>query len=107
LKKDVSFKKKTVYGDEEFKENPLLKKTILNKLDADTWMWQIPLYNSTILSIGLVSNKDITSEDYMENVPKNSPIYNIKPITKKPEYPKELLKLHKAISYSKKSKKLY
>lgn len=42
--------------------------TLLNHISDGLWLWQIPLYNTSILSVGVVSlKKEITTKEY-ENI---------------------------------------
>jgi len=83
--------------------------TVINKIGQDSWIWQIPLYNSTILSMGLLHRGDpLSNEGLIEHCKKYSAAcYRLTSIAQKPDraikpYMKEV---HSRLHYSKRSQK--
>ena len=82
--------------------------TVINKIGQDSWIWQIPLYNSSILSMGLLHRGELLSnDDFIKHVEKHSAAcYQLSSIAKNPEkaikpYMKEV---HSRLHYSRRSR---
>jgi flavin-dependent dehydrogenase len=83
--------------------------TVINKIGPDSWIWQIPLYNSSILSMGLLHRGEpLSNEGLIEYCKKYSAAcYQLTSIAQNPgraikPYMKEV---HSRFHYSKRSQK--
>ena len=82
--------------------------TVLNKIAADSWIWQIPLYKSSVLSMGLLHRGEaLSNEDFIKYVEKRSAAcYRLTSMAQNPgravrPYMKEV---HSRLHYSKVSR---
>jgi len=83
--------------------------TVLNKIAADSWIWQIPIYNSSILSMGMLHRGEPLPDDKLiEYVEKRSAAcYQLTSIAKNPERAIKpyMAKVHSRLHYSRRSQK--
>lgn len=83
--------------------------TVLNKIAADSWIWQIPIYNSSILSMGMLHRGvPLSDNDFLEYVEKYSAAcYQLTAITKNPDKAIKpyMKKVHSRLHYSRRSSK--
>lgn len=82
--------------------------TVLNKVAADSWIWQIPLYNSSILSMGMLHRGEpLSDDDFIQYVEKRSAAcYGLTSIAKNPARAIKpyMAKVHSRLHYSRRSR---
>lgn len=83
--------------------------TVLNKIGPDSWIWQIPIYNSSILSMGLLHRgEQFSDENFIEYAQKHSAAcYELTSIFRNPAKALKpyMTKIHYRNHYSKMSQK--
>jgi flavin-dependent dehydrogenase len=82
--------------------------TVLNKVGPDSWTWQIPIYNSSVLSMGLLHRGEVMpEEDFLKYAQKHSAAcYRLTSIARNPQkaikpYMKQV---HTRLQYSRRSR---
>lgn len=83
--------------------------TVLNKIGQDSWIWQIPIYNSSILSMGMLHRGEpLPDDDFLQYVQERSAAcYELTSIAKNPQRAVKsyMSKVHSRLHYSRRSRK--
>ena len=83
--------------------------TVLNKIASDSWIWQIPIYNSSILSMGILHRMEPLSDDELLKYTqeRSAACYKLTSIVKNPQKAIKpyMKKVHSRLHYSRRSEK--
>lgn len=83
--------------------------TVLNKIASDSWIWQIPIYNSSILSMGMLHRGEpLPDDEFLKyTLERSAACYKLTSIVKNHQRAIKpyMKKVHSRLHYSKRSEK--